>query len=755
LSLLPLCTGVWTTSLSAGESEALKRIDQEIDWGYCSPPAPAQITPLLLKPGSPGVVYMDADGSEFNHAQQTIRLYKAAIRRDYTYLEADQVTYHQATKSADLEHEIYLQKPDLRLTSDQGQMDLDDDTGWFTDVEYRLPEVQGRGTAKRAEILSSTRSQYDRVRFTTCPPGSRDWTITARDMDIDQETGWGNAHHAVLRLGSVPIFYSPYFSFPIDDRRKSGFLFPTWGSSKDLGTELTLPYYFNLAPNYDATLSPRWMSRRGLMMGGEFRFLGERQSGILSGEYLNDRVESDLHDSRRSALRIIHKSNPFQGLTTLINATEVSDTEYLNDFSSGLDISSIRYLERTALARYNIGNWRMTGMLQDFQTVDASLNPVNYPYSLMPRLTADYRQLSRNHLFDLGLRTEYTYFRHDINITGQRLRLDPSVEVQLVRRPWGYLVPRLTLNYATYQLVESETQTGQGLNPGYSVPTLSLDSGLVFERDSNWFGKAAVQTLEPRLYYLYAPYEDQSDIPDFDTSDLELSYINLFKDNRFIGGDRVGDANQVALGVTTRWLENDTGIERLRASMGQIFYFRDREVQLLDSTPPQDQSASAVVAELSSQLGPYWRTSLNLRWDPELDENEFDRRRIGLHYRSTNQRLFNITYNFDAKNKIEDLDLSFYWRFDHRFTAIGAWKHSLYYQRDLNRVAGFEYGGRCCWTLRAIYQEYINETDLNQDIDQAADVRFMLQLELGGLGALGQQVQNTLKESIYGYQPEQ
>jgi LPS-assembly protein len=276
----------------------------------------------------------------------------------------------------------------------------------------------------------------------------------------------------------------------------------------------------------------------------------------------------------------------------------------------------------------------------------------------------------------------------------------------------------------------------------------------VFERDSSWFGAGATQTLEPRLYYLYAPYEDQSDIPDFDTSDLELSFANLFKDNRFIGGDRVGDANQISLGITSRWLENDTGLERLRASIGQVFYFQDRQVQLVGT--PQEQTASAVVAELSSRLGPYWRTSLALRWDPELDEKQIDQGRVGLHYRSPNkQRLLNISYNYNAKTEIEDVDLSFYWRFDHRFTAIGDWKHSLFHHRDLNRVAGVEYGGRCCWKLRAIYQEYVIETDLDQNIDQQATTRFMLQLELRGLGALGQDVRQTLKESIYGYQPEQ
>ncbi|MGD8932800.1 MAG: LPS assembly protein LptD, partial [Chromatiales bacterium] len=507
-SLLPLCCiGIWATLAAAAGVEPANRLDQGLDWGYCSPPAATEITPLLLEPGKPGVVYLDAEGAEFDQANQLIRLYQAALRQDDTYLEADRAIYYQSTKSADLEQDIYLQKPDLRLTSDLGQMDLDDHTGWFSEVEYRLPENQGRGTAERAEILSQTRSEYTRLIYTTCPPCSMDWSLSAREMDIDQESGWGNAYHAILRLGKVPVLYTPYFNFPIDDRRKSGFLFPTFGSSKDLGTEFSIPYYFNLAPNYDATFTPHWMSLRGLMLEGEFRFLGERQSGSLWGEILNDKVESDLHGSQRGALSINYRSNPFTGLTTRIKASGVSDTEYVNDFSSGFYVSSIRYLERLAEARYTIGNWRLTGQLQDFQSVDPSLKPISYPYSLKPRLTADYYKLSTNRLFNLGLKTEYTYFRHDIKINGQRLRLSPSLGVELFRRPWGFLTPRLSVYYAGYQLDQDGVLNEEVSHPEYTVPTLSLDSGLVFERDSSWFGSTAIQTLEPRLYYLYAPYE--------------------------------------------------------------------------------------------------------------------------------------------------------------------------------------------------------------------------------------------------------
>ncbi|MEN8166928.1 MAG: LPS-assembly protein LptD [Pseudomonadota bacterium] len=447
-------------------------------------------------------------------------------------------------------------------------------------------------------------------------------------------------------------------------------------------------------------------------------------------------------------MKLRHGSHPYSGLTTRIDFTEVSDMDYLNDFSSGLASGSARNLERIGEVRYRASDWQLRGLVQDFQTVDKNLSPTSYPYSLLPKLSANYGHLIDSLNTDLGVMGEYVYFEHDTKVTGQRLRLAPSASLQL-RRPWGHLTPRLTLNYASYQLDEVEPELER---PSFMVPTLSLDSGLVFERESSWFGNAAMHTLEPRLFYLYAPFEDQSEIPDFDTADLDLSFANLFKENRFSGGDRVGDANQLTLAVTTRWLEEGSGLERLRASIGQILYFQDRRVQLTGD--PQEQASSALVAELSSRLGAHWRSSLALRWDPQREERQIDKGRIGLHYKAPGQQLFNISYNYNAKSEIEDLDLSFHWRFDYRFAMLGDWKHSLLHERALNKVVGFEYAGRCCWSLRAVYQQYVNETDLDQDIDQEYDSRFMLQLELRGLGALGKDPQQTLKESIYGYQPE-
>ena len=316
-----------------------------------------------------------------------------------------------------------------------------------------------------------------------------------------------------------------------------------------------------------------------------------------------------------------------------------------------------------------------------------------------------------------------------------------------LQRSWGHLTPRISLNYATYRL--DAAQVSGNTQPGYYVPAFSLDSGLVFERETRWFGTSAFQTLEPRLYYLYAPYDDQSAIPDFDTADLDLSFANLFKENRFTGGDRFGDANQLAFGLTTRWLEADSGVERLRASIGQIYYQKPREVQL--TGPVEENSSSAVVAEASARFGDYWRSIMTIRRDPHLEQDQIDRGRLGIHYSTPQQRLVNLDYNFN-RNTIEDLDFSFNWPFNRRFTLSGKWKYSYLYNRNMNRILGFEYGGSCCWKLRGLFQRYVANEAI---VDQVQDSRFMLQIVLTGLGNLGNSVDETLKEYIYGYRTDE
>jgi LPS-assembly protein len=481
------------------------------------------------------------------------------------------------------------------------------------------------------------------------------------------------------------------------------------------------------------------------MMGAEFRYLGSKQRGEISGELLpNDQIKSAEHGEERRALRFYHASRPIKGMTTRIETDAVSDSDYLDDFGTGLAITSTRNLERVGEIRYRLGNWRLLGRVQSFQTIDETLLERSRPYRRLPQLLTSYRSYDNPFGIHLGFRGEYTHFKHDTLTNGERLVLRPNISLPM-RRSWGHLTPNLSLNYASYDLRLDDTDEEN--QPDYFVPAFSLDSGLVFERETSWFGHSAYQTLEPRLYYLYADYDDQSAIPDFDTADLDLKFSNLFKQNRFTGSDRFGDANQLAFGLTTRWFQADNGQERLRASIGQIYYADDREVQLTGST--EEDPSSAVVAELAAHFGSAWQTRLSLRRDPHLEEDNIDKGRFTLRYRTAARQLFNVDYNF-KRNSIKDLDISFYWPFGQQISVFGKWKHSYLYERNMNTIVGFEYGGRCCWRLRTFYQRYVAD----EDKDEEEESRFMLQFELRGLGSLGQQADRELQESIYGYQPE-
>ncbi|MES9815039.1 MAG: LPS assembly protein LptD [Candidatus Thiodiazotropha sp.] len=721
-------------------------IDRGLNWDYCERSPGESNLSVPAPPLENQYLQLAADSMEFDQTTGSSRLAGSVqLWRPDGYAEADSISLDHENRVAELFGNLFIQQTGLRATAQQGYLELDDDRGWLSDSEFRLTENYARGSAALITLTSRDQSHYEKVVYSTCPPDRNDWSLVASELAIDMAKGWGSARHARLQLAGLPVLYIPYFTFPVDERRKTGLLIPSIGSSNRLGSELTLPYYFNIAPNYDATLTPRLMSKRGVMLGGEFRFLDERQHGGISGEILpDDKQHSPDRDDRRSALRFYHVSRPLPGLTTRIETNAVSDNEYLEDFGTGLAITSTRHLERVGEVRYNLGGWNLLGRIQRFQTVDDSLSESQHPYRRLPQLLARYRGSTNPLGMKIGFGGEYTHFKHDTLINGERLTLRPSLSLPL-RRSWGHLTPRLSLNYAAYRLDEDDNPTDD--KPDYFVPAYSLDGGLVFERDSHWFGTPALQTLEPRLFALYAPFDDQSDIPDFDSADLNLSYTNLFKENRFSGKDRFGDARQISAGLTTRWFQSGNGMERLRASIGQIYYGKEREVQLTGTA--EDDPSSAMVAELSSRLGDHWRTTLTLRHNPHLEDDQIDRGRFTLRYSTPEQEHINFDYNF-KRDSIEDLDFSFYWPFNHQFSLFGKWKHSYLYERNMNRILGLEYGGRCCWKLRTLIQRYV----ANEDKNEEEETKFMLQLELRGLGALGHTVDKTMQETIYGFHNE-
>ncbi len=427
--------------------------------------------------------------------------------------------------------------------------------------------------------------------------------LSAAELKVDRTEGLAEATDATVRVKGVPIAYLPYFSFPVDDRRRSGVLLPSIGSSNLRGLDVSVPYYFNLAPNYDATVTPRILSKRGAMLGGEFRYLTETSEGVIRGEILpDDRERPD--EGTRGAFSVRHATRigPWTGT---VDYNYVSDPYYLGDLSESFAVRSARYLRRRGDLRYETDDWLARARLLDYQTIDLTLSPSQKPYSVLPQLLAlgEERELLGTPLTG-QLRAEYVSFFRDFGVTGQRVDLYPALTLPLVRS-WGYVTPKLGARYTTYALGD------QG-----SLPVASVDGGLFFERELDWFGAAATQTLEPRLNYLYVPYRDQTDIPIFDTSEFDLSYDSMFLENRFTGADRVNDANQVTVGVTTRLLSEASGHELLRASVGSQFYFEDRRVQL-PGEPPANTSTSSLVGDgARASPGSGTRTEASRRTSP-------------------------------------------------------------------------------------------------------------------------------------------
>jgi len=563
-------------------------------------------------------------------------------------------------------------------------------------------------------------------------------------MVLNKNTGVGEAKNVSVSFKGVPFFYLPYLTFPIDDRRKSGVLTPTIGTSDSAGADISVPYYFNIAPHMDATITPRIMSKRGLMLGGEFRYLAENFSAELRGEVLpNDREQKSGGNEDRGAFSIKARSTPAERWRYDLNINHISDENYLDDFGGSLAAVSTRHQERRGDIRYQGDGWNFLGRVQNYQTIDTTIATNSQPYDRLPQLLVTMNKPNQALGLTYHLNAEYVSFGHnsDTKIAGDRINLRPGVSLPL-RNSWGFLTPKVTIDHTSYKL---DNQTaGLDNSPSRTLPTLSLDGGLIFERETNLFDSALTQTLEPRLFYLYTPEEDQSEIPDFDTAEYDFSFANLFRENRFSGSDKIGDANQLTTAVTTRFLETESGRELAQASIGQIFYFRDRDVQLQSSSSTTaNDSSSSVVAAISANLGNNWRANAALQWNPHQDDNATEKGSAGIHYKDSANRIVNASYRYTS-GTIEQTDVSARWPITHNLTAVGRWNYSLLFNETMEKFAGIEYSN-CCWTTRFVARDY------KSSVDDEGNLAFFIQLELKGLTSIGDKVDRFLERGILGY----
>jgi len=724
------------------------RLYKGLDWKFCGP-RPGKFGPAKLpsEPSAQDQLYLSADTFDYDQEMSLFWLKgDVELAQGSRQIAGDEIVYDRSTADLAAKGDVYLANPGVRLVAEKGQMNLKSDKGNLSDVHYRLwGKINARGEAARAELVDPTLTRYQDIVYTTCRPGQDAWALAASELELDQAAGWGTARDAKLRIRGVPVLYTPYISFPIDDRRKSGFLVPSVGSSNTNGIDVTVPYYWNIAPNMDATIAPRLMSKRGLMLGSEFRYLSAQQGARIYGEVIPQ--DREMNNDTRWALHVQEAGRFAQRWRTDLRFNAVSDDQYLEDFGNQITETSKRNLVRRGDLTYRGDGWSLRTRLQDFQTVDTTIPPASRPYGQLPELALTTTPYVLDSGLQLGVGAEYDYFTHDTKVYGQRVATQPYVSWPL-RRSWGHLIPRLNLYLAGYDLRNQEP--GKATHPSYAIPSFNLDSRLIFERGITWLNKEALQTLEPRVFYLYTPYKDQSDQPDFDSSELSLSYYSLFQPNRFTGWDRIGDANQVTLGLTSRTLSRDSGQELLRASIAQTLYFRDRDVQI--AGPPQDAPSSPISGILGARFLQSWMGFASFEYDPNEATDPALKRSLEVHYQAPDDdRLLNLAYRFDLgtseANRYENTDLSFRLPVSDRLKIVGYWNYSLLWSQTVEALAGIEYG-RCCWRLRLVGQH------LQSGQDSAGSTSVMVQVELAGLGAIGQRIDELLEHNIYGYQAD-
>ena len=725
-ALLPLLASLWPAVAPAAELQP---------FGLCRPELSARPSVPVLDPALTGVTVLTADEAYTDEHEVVTMTGAVEAVRDGQSLQADHAVYERRSSRVQAEGNVRYLREGLLIDGERGELHLDSESGQVEAASFRLFDRHARGSAGSARFLDRDVTVLRDARYTTCDPGQEDWLLRSGRVRLDRDSGMGTARNVSLSFMGVPFLYTPWLSFPIDDRRKSGFLAPGIRDSSRNGIELSVPYYLNLAPRYDATLAPRLMSRRGAMLESEFRYLNPGSEGRISASYLAD---DRLSDSERSLLGYRHASHPGAGLKFDVDYNRVSDAEYFRDFGSDLSIASITHLEQRAVASYQAETWTASARLQRYQTIDETIAPNRRPYRQLPVLTFRSQLPEYNFRPNYRLVGGYTDFRHDSRIEGRRLELQPSLTFPMYTLA-AYLQPTVTLRHTRYELGE---EGAAGTDPSRTLPVFTVDTGVFLERDTSWGGQPMIHTLEPRLYYLYAPYRDQDDLPLFDTGLPDFNFTQLFRDNRFNGADRVGDANQVTAALVTRLIDARTGRERMQAGIGQIRYFQDREVRL--SGDPGTARVSDLVAEANAVIAPGVTARLDARRSEE--SGRIDRAGVSLQYRPAPRSIVNVGYRF-RDDILEQTDLTLLWPLGPRWHAVARHNYSLHDRRTLETLAGVEYRS-CCWRARIVNRRYLDSVAGVAEAEYNRSIYF--QLEFIGLTSLGDDLESLLERGILG-----
>ena len=706
---------------------------------------------------------IDADANQVE-LQETTATFSGGVElnQGYRQMRADRVSLDRADRVGTLEGNISLREPGILLRGERATIFSQTGVASIESSEWVLHDLHMRGSANILKRDENGLLHIHEGELSYCAPDNNEWLIQAEELELDLEEGLAVARGAKVRIADVPIIYLPWMQFPIDDRRRTGVLWPDIGSDSRGGVDIAVPFYWNTAPNYDLLYTPRYIEERGINHEAKARYLNPFVgSWTVGGAFMDDdkRYEDDYPSERNHDrwLALVKQNGLFeQRWRSKIDYSRASDVNYMKD----LQTSSLDAKRRTALLQlgaldYLGDKWMANLEVQQFQSL---ADDINNDYKKLPQLTGQYRPDGTPFEIDPIFLAQYSNFDTDTNkVTGERIYSEVGASYPMLWA-YGFFKPTAKYRYLGYDLEENRNFDDQ--KPDAGAPMLNLDAGLFFDRDTELFGNSMLQTLEPRLYYLYSEYQDQTDQPDFDSAELTFTYNQLFRDTRFSGRDRIDDSDQLSVGITTRFIDQEDGREEFNASIGQIFYFKDREVRLNRTDPPLETGGSEVAGELTFYPNERLSARTSLVWDPYSDR--MNSGNFFTSYQRDDGSLYNVGYTYrrplttviTTQPPTEEAHFSFYMPTGRNWSVFAAVNYSIEAGESVEDMFGVEYD-TCCWKVRLLHLRYFdNASGENPDFDDPLLERedsTQVQIVLKGMGGFGSRASGIMKDMIRGF----
>ncbi len=710
LSCLLICLNVIPVTSLAQTSTGLTAI-MPVKEFLCGPPAPWPQTPYY----SAKATHVQADEAQMSNNDVTTFSGEVIVNRANIQLETDQAKYFSETHEVEAQGNVHLITPGLQLWGSDARYNMDNENGILNNASY-LTIDEKKGDAENIEIIDPARLALNNASYTSCSTDDPIWLLTASRLKLDTESRQGYATHAVVRFKGVPFFYFPYMRFPIGDARLTGLLFPEIGNSQRHGAQARVPFYWNIAPDRDATITPWYMDFRGTMLMTQFRYLNPGSSGQLELDYLPD---DKLYGNNRSRIKWKHQSTAISGWATEIDYNKVNDADHFRDFGTTINNSNPTHLQQKAALTYNTLNWNVRAQAQVYQKLSGST-----PYERLPQLNFSSRLPERENKWHPGFNAEMVKFsRSDNSVQGSRLNMMPYLSLPLANEAM-YLTPKLSWQFTAYDL--EKTTTEQTPKASREIPTLSINSGVFFERSFSLGQNALLQTLEPQLFYVYAPYREQDDIAVFDSGQVSFNINDPFRENQFTGADRVEDANRLTAMLTTRLLDEASGTERLMARIGQLYYFADRRVTLPGGSV-QTSRRSPIIAELNSRPFKNLYIVTNAKWDTQ--EKDYSDGNFRIEYQPTKRLNLRVNYRYQ-KNNLETNEGLLRWRITPNWYIGGRKLYDIKYHRQQESEYNLRYDS-CCWAIKLSVRQRFYK------VGKPDEKSVYFELELKGLSSFG------------------